>query len=277
MKKFNRIMILPLLAMPFVLGSCSDDDEWSAGNPANTEGINVYLPADNGQNVALSPTESTFTVEVARSSESGQLTVPLKVVNANGYDADGNALFSVPESVTFADGEKTKEVTVTCSDNMEMFKTYKIAISVAEEYTQPYADSEENLPRIELNIVKEDYKAFATGVYFSDFWGDDDGPYQEEATIEYSEIMKLYRFSNIISGQSFTFSVDEDNKITFGASKYSTGYVHPSYGDVFISPSEEADYPSYYDPDTKTFYFGWEYTVSAGSFGSYYEWFKVSE
>lgn len=76
-----------------------------------------------------------LTVEVARSSESGQLTVPLKVANANGYDADGNALFSVPESVTFADGEKTAEVTVTCSDNMEMFKTYNLAISVAEEYT----------------------------------------------------------------------------------------------------------------------------------------------
>lgn len=277
MKKFNRIMILPLLAMPFVLGSCSDDDDWSAGNPANTEGINVYLPADNGQKVALSPKENTFTVEVARSSESGQLTVPLKVANANGYDADGNALFSVPESVTFADGEKTTKVTVTCSDNMEMFKTYNLAISVAEEYTQPYTDSEENLPRIELNIVKEDYKAFATGVYSSDFWGDDSGPYQEEATIEYSEIKNLYRFSNILSGQSFTFSVDEDNKITFGASKYSTGYMDSSYGEVFISQSEEADYPSYYDPDTKTFYFGWEYTVSAGSFGSYYEWFKVSE
>lgn len=41
-------------------------------------------------------------------------------------------------------------------------------------------------------------------------------PYQEPATLEYSEMKKTYRFTNILLGQSFTFSVDEDNNIVFG-------------------------------------------------------------
>lgn len=275
---YSKLMTVTLLAAALALGSCSDDDDWSAGKPANAENINVYMPDDGSAAVAMSPDENSFTVTVARTSGSGELTVPLKTLNANGYDADGNSLFSVPESVTFADGETEKEITVTCSESMEMFKTYRLTLSVPEDYTMPYSDSDSNLPRREINVVKEDYKPFAAGTYYSDFWGDDDGtPYQETATLEYSEIKDMYRFSNIVTGQTFTFSVDEDNKIEFGDSKYNTGYAHPSYGDIYISPSEDEEYPSYYDPQTKTFYFGWEYTVSAGSFGDYYEWFTVAE
>ena len=278
MTKFSKLMIFPLLAAAFAFCSCSDDDDWSAGKQTNAEGINVYLPTSEGASMTLAPSDKSFTINVARSSASGELTVPLKTANANGYDKDGKSLFTVPESVTFANGEKEKTITVECSDNMEMFKTYRLTISVPEEYTLAYADSVENLPRKELNILQEDYKSFATGTYYSDLWADDDGtPYEESATLEYSEIKKMYRFSNVVTGETFTFSVDEDNKIVFGDSKYSTGYIHPSYGNIYISPSEDDEYTSYYDPDTKTFYFGWEYTVSAGSFGDYYEWFKVAE
>lgn len=278
MIRFSKLIIFPLLAAAFALGSCSDDDDWSAGKPANAEGVNVYMPASDGAAIVLAPEENSFTFTVERNSANGELTVPLTVSNSNGYDNGGNSLFSVPSAVTFADGEKEKTITVACSESMEMFKTYYITVSVPEEYTNPYSSSEESLPRKELNIVKEDYKAYATGTYYSDFWGDDDGtPYQEPATIEYSEIKNMYRFSNVVTGQTFTFTVNEDNTIEFGDAKYDTGYVHPSYGNIYISPSESEDYPSYYDPDTKTFYFGWEYTVSAGSFGDYYEWFAVAE
>lgn len=278
MKNISKTLILPLLAVAVVFCSCSDDDDWSAGKQTNAEGINVYLPATENTEIALSPTDNSFTVTVARSDASGELTVPLVTSNANGYDKDGNSLFSVPESVTFADGEKEKEITVSCSDVMDMFKTYRLTISVPEEYTKPYADSEENLPRTELNVIKEDYKAVASGKYYADFWADDDGtPYEEPATLEYSEIKKMYRVKNVIFGQTFTFSLADDNSIEFGDSKYATGYVHPSYGDIYISPSENDEYKSYYDPDTKSYYFGFEYTVSAGSFGDYYEWFTITE
>lgn len=279
MTRFSKLLVIgTLFTAAFCVASCSDDDNWSAGNQTNANGINVFFPPQDGASVTLAPTDNNFTVAVARSSANGELTVPLKASNANGYDADGNSLFNVPASVTFADGEKVKEVTVACSDKMEMFKTYKLTVSVPEEYSLLYADSVENIPRRELNIVKEDYKAFAKGTYYSDFWGDDNGtPYSEPAIIEYSEIKGMYRFTNIVFGQTFTFCIDKDNKIVFQDTKYNTGYIHPSYGDIFISPSEDDEYGSYYDPERKTFYFGWEYTVSAGSFGDYYEWFTVEE
>ncbi len=278
MIRFSKLMIFPLLAAAITLGSCSDDDDWSAGKPANEAGINVFMPDADGASIALSPTENSFTFTVERSSASGELTVPLKVANANGYDKDGNSLFTVPTSVTFADGEKEKTVEVVCSESMEMFKTYNITVSVPEEYTNPYSDSEESLPRKELNIIKEDFVQYATGTYNSEFFGDEDGnPYQEPAILEYSAIKNMYRFTNIVAGETFEFTVNEDNSIEFSDAKYNSGYASSSYGTVYISPSESDEYPSYYDPETKTFYFGWEYTVSAGSYGDYYEWFTVEE
>ena len=60
------------------------------------------------------------------------------------------------------------------------------------------------------------------------------------------------------------------------------GYVHDSYGDVFVSdvPSydEEStydEYPCFYDPATKTFTFNLVYYVSAGVFGVGPETFTV--
>lgn len=51
--------------------------------------------------------------------------------------------------------------------------------------------------------VKADLAGMATGNYYSEFWGDDDRtPYQEPATLEYSEMKKTYRFTNILLGQS---------------------------------------------------------------------------
>lgn len=58
-----------------------------------------------------------------------------------------------------------------------------------------------------------------------------------------------------------------------------TGYVHPSYGEVYVTDYNTATgstkYPSTYDPETGVFDFVVNYHCSAGSFGSDYETFTM--
>ena len=82
-------------------------------------------------------------------------------------------------------------------------------------------------------------------------------------------------------GAEFMFTWDGQSKVTVPAS--STGYVHPSYGTVYVSdfPTYNGnysydEYPCTYDAATQTFAFYVNYWVSAGTFGGDVETLKVN-
>ncbi len=86
-----------------------------------------------------------------------------------------------------------------------------------------------------------------------------------------------YKITNWFYGVDFTFTWD-GGSIVKVADQFS-GYVDATHGNVNVM--ELSDYagqemsPSYYDAETKTFYFGIIYYVSAGYFGNGYETFTV--
>lgn len=86
-----------------------------------------------------------------------------------------------------------------------------------------------------------------------------------------------YKIANWFYGVDFTFTWDGDSIVKV-ADQFS-GYVHANYGNVNVM--ELSDYagkemsPSYYDADTKTFYFGVIYYVDGGYFGMGYETFTI--
>lgn len=86
-----------------------------------------------------------------------------------------------------------------------------------------------------------------------------------------------YKITNWFYGVDFTFTWDGDSIVKV-ADQFS-GYVHTQHGNVNVM--ELSDYegeeiaPSYYDAETKTFYFGVVYYVAAGYFGKGYETFTL--
>lgn len=86
-----------------------------------------------------------------------------------------------------------------------------------------------------------------------------------------------YKIANWFYGVDFTFTWDGDSIVKV-ADQFS-GYVHAQHGNVNVM--ELSDYegeeiaPSYYDAETKTFYFGVVYYVAAGYFGKGYETFTL--
>ena len=88
-----------------------------------------------------------------------------------------------------------------------------------------------------------------------------------------------YVIENWFYGVDFTFTWDGGTNVKV-LNQY-TGYNHSTYGEMYVM--ELSDYagqtmsPSYFDPETGTFYFGVIYYVEAGNFGYGYETFTLDE
>lgn len=269
MKLLNTLFLAGALCVSAGFVSCSDDD-YTPGNVTNSEGLNVSF--ENVAKIALSPEENSFKVTLTRNNTNGDLTVPIKSVTVT----DG--VFTVPTEATFKSGEATTEITVNVSDNVDMFKNYKLSLSLPEEYSTPYDSTSVangKAPRAELNVIKEDYEPYATGTVTSNFNADDDGnPAVEEGkTIEYSKIKNMYRIKSFWGDGTgdLTFTWDGKDNVATAESAVPTGFSVGSYGEATANFKKAS-----YDEATKTFDFDFEFTVTAGSFGEYDELFTIT-
>jgi len=280
MKLLNKYIFMSFVAS-LAFAACSDDYNYSVGKPA-AGGEEVYFSEDvqDNSNVVMALTDNVIKVTVVRNNSNGSVTAPITSYASN------EGVFTVPSTVTFASGEKEATIEITTSEAMKPFVTYSLSLIVGEEYTNPY--KENNLfPRADLSILKEDYVVVYNGTYSSGFFGE-----EWENVIEYSELNDLYRIKNskeiedydedgeLIGTQlctlSFTFTWDkETNVLELSDDAYSTGYEYDPYGLVTANYDPEGDF--IYDPETNTFVFGFEWTVSAGSFGVAEDSFIVAE
>ena len=262
--KINKIFLMAGVAMmSFLATSCSNDDDYAPGAPTNSQGLNVYL--DTEENVALPLDGNTFDVRFVRNNTSGELTIPV-----NFSTPTPEIFTSVPSSVTFPSGAEEAIITITCKSDIEVFHTYRATITIDEQYTTQYADDETNCPKAELNVVKEDFKPFKTGTYYSQFFETE----EPGTVLEYSEMKNMYRFQHVAADQTYTFVVDDENNIHVNEAKIETAYVHPTYGLITANRTNKPSLIEVEDGVT-TYYINFEYTVSAGSFGAYYDYFVV--
>ena len=262
--KISKIFLMAgLTMMSFMATSCGSNDDWAPGDPSLVGGQNVYL--NTAENIELPMDGNTFEVTFARTTTSGELTVPVY------FSTPTPEVFTdVPKTVTFASGADKATITITCKSDMEVLRTYRATITIDQQYTQAYIDNETNCPKAELKVIKVDYKPFKNGTYYSEFFGT-----EEPAVLEYSEIKKLYRFKHVAADQTFNFTVDADNNIKVVEAKIPTSYVHATYGAVTANRTNKPSFIEVEDGVT-TYYFNFEYTVDAGSFGDAYDYFVVN-
>lgn len=266
--------MLSLVAGALTFTSCSDNDDYTIGTQTNETGLNVGF--EDANELTIPSDGNTVTIKVSRNKDTGDLSVPLNYYNTNAFDKEGNPIFSGPSSVEFKSGELEKEITLKASNAIEMYKDYKLLITIPEEYTTQYSSDAAVCPRANLTIVWEDYKPYAKGHYTSEFFGDDDAAYEEDATLEYSEILDTYRLKNLAGSFTFAFSLDKDNKVKYTDDQFATGLNYDKYM-IYASPSANEEYPTTYDATTQTFNFGFEFIVKIGSFGDYYDTFQITE
>ena len=264
--KINKYFLMAGLAvLSIVATSCSkDDDKYTPGKEAGSN--NVVFINEANQVLALSDTQ--FTIELQRTNTSGELTVPLEVLNC------ANVL-SCPTSATFASGAATATVTVNVSSDAEAFKEYALSLRIPEDYTNPYIQ-QAGTPMLNITVLKEDYKPWGVLDYHHDFFND----WNFDVEVEYSQYMDLYRMDIYKPGYRFWFKMDDAGKITIcdnTGAKYTgatpVGFTYGSYG--MVSATWVSTSFTGYDPDEDAYFIPFKWTVSAGSFGTNYDWFTI--
>lgn len=239
--------------MGLLLTACKDDEIVREPSPAaNPNSTNVFFSDKNNVTPVLSKDSTSFEVIIDREKDSQAQTVNLTVESA--YDDN---VFQVPTSVSFAAGEASKVVKIPVQ--MELMKKYHIAIIIDGDQTKPYT-TQTVYPRIDLNVLKEDYALFSEGTFTSSMF-----KASWPQNMQYSPSLKAYRFKDLIEvGYDYVFTVAEDGTITqIPKTAIQTGYMHPSYGMMSV----QAQDGSKFDAATNTYLFMLKYTVSAGSFG----------
>ena len=272
-----------LVSLALVLGftACNKNDyEYEPGKEAATDNLALYF--DDEENLTLALADNEVEITLNRVDTEGELSVPLIVNSAPDF-------VTVPGRATFAAGEDKTTIKLTIGEGMEAFTKYLIQISIPEEYTQPY-DVDSGSPVYSFTITKEDFATVAKGVFTSTVaWKS-----SWENDLEFSNFLNLYRFPDLIASgthiyfhfdmdaegnQEFYFTDASGNHIT----KFSTGYIHPSYGEMTATVNEGYDmgYDEFVDEETgqpvNEFYWVWKITVSAGSFGENYQTYDVTE
>ena len=121
------------LAIATTLHSCSDDDDYSPGEQETT--AQVYFSSEAASSYDLSSDETFFEVSILRAVTDDAITVPL---TSSGTDG----LFTVPSSVSFAQGESEASIEIIYDpDELEYDNYTEITITIDESYTTAYGIS----------------------------------------------------------------------------------------------------------------------------------------
>ena len=267
--KALKYICLSLVAL--VVVSCHDR-EYVEPEYSSTK---VYFSEDNESSKVIGLTEDTVYVTLVRSGNTANaLQVPVKLGGTQG-------IFSGASTVTFKENEAEAEYAIAISKEMEPFTNYKVQVTVDEAYTAPYTYEDGDLvPMIDFTILREDYVPFAEGVYVTEFF-----EASWEDVFEYSPMLDQYRFSEWIAGYPLTFKWDRStetnpDQVLVMSDKYTTGYSHPTYGMVSaVTTDKDSEFlflKGGYTDGSDVFYFGFKWTVSAGSFGISPDYFIVN-
>lgn len=273
--KTNKVTLLTAFFAVLLFAACTEDIVREPSPIANPASTNVYFSVTNKTSPVLALEQNELYVSVIREKSTAAQEVALIIENLYGDT------ISIPSKVSFKAGEDSVALKITVKD-MKLMKKYKIAISVDPQQSNPYV-AQPVYPRIDLNILKEDFAPFADGTYSSEFFED-----EWDQLLEYSPATKIYRMKDCwMPGYNVTFKWDEAAKpgeVTIVGTTTSakdfifipTGYVHSTYGMV------SAYYPTanknYYDSASKTFTFpiGW-YIPDGRTFGDYADKYVITK
>lgn len=120
-----------LAAAAFSLTACESDDDYTPGEPTAANSVGAYFNSSNSSTIILTPEESSFTLTVSRTKTADAVTVPLVVEKVD------TAAIEIPTSVSFAAGEATQDITVSCK-GLTAKKQYGFTVKIGEEAADHY-------------------------------------------------------------------------------------------------------------------------------------------
>lgn len=264
--------------LSLVLSACSSDEyDW-----ATVSGNQVYFSNETPESFEISTKSTTFEVPIYRVKTDEAITVPVTATLQDG------SIFTVPSSVSFAQGEKEAKIAISYDPSKVTYGTYEdITLSIADStYTTAYGYGSLTFKAgaTEWGDWKSYNSAGTCTFTYSLFWNGDDTGLEFQVRDNVIETNKhQFKIKNCMYGIELILDYDSETGVVSCPAQF-TGYTHSSYGDVYV-----ADYNYYMetvrgkDPSSFNHVYGSfdeengyidiavSYYVSAGSFGSGYE------
>jgi hypothetical protein len=152
----TKHIILPIILGGMLAITSCDDDINREPSPEVLEGCQgAFFPSTNASSVELEPSEPTeITLTISRTATDAA-TIPIKVdIN------DGN-IFIIPESVSFASGETSKDIKVTFP-NANEGTTYNLKLKVeGDQFVNTYAST---VPWVQTSVTRIKWTDVEPGV-----------------------------------------------------------------------------------------------------------------
>ena len=158
-------MMMLTAALAFTV--CSDDDNFSAGEPEKAGTQSAFFNTPTYMNaVEVEPGSEAFQVEVSRWNTANAASVGIVKV-------DGDDVFDFPSTVDFAAGEATATITVT-APRADAGVNYSLVLGIADADRSIYGQGFREVA-FDFSIMK--WESIGTGYFIdgciSTFWGVD--------------------------------------------------------------------------------------------------------
>lgn len=244
-------------AMAFTMTSCSSDYDYKPGTAVADDCPAVYFSNNNESLIEVKSDDASksVTLEVDRVNTNGSLTVPIVVESKTDN-------ITVPESVTFADGEASTELVVTYS---EFTVGTKFTVSVPDEYVNPYIilDGSSTFSASLAQVNKVCDVKYATDCRFSGVTGSAIYNYSGENRFIFSNFLGSgidlkFRVDTGVSGATF----DMNDLTTLSGDIIPLNYYYKDdYGFHFVETGTQEDYVTWTpegssEPVTSFYYYG---------------------
>ena len=128
--RYAKIAIAALVTV--AMSACTSDYEYDT--PEALKGAQVYFSNTLPSKIEVNKESGNFDVTLSRQNTEGELTVPLM------FTADEGNIYTVPSTVTFADGEATANIHVTFNPDELVYGNYvggTISFD-ADNFSTPY-------------------------------------------------------------------------------------------------------------------------------------------
>ena len=124
MKKYIYSLVIATLALVGFTACSSDDNDYQK---ASVSGEQVYFSNETATTVNVTKDATSFSIPVLRVNTAGALNVALTVTDESG-------LFTIPSSISFADGESKATLTIGYDPTKLEYDDYKtISLAIADE------------------------------------------------------------------------------------------------------------------------------------------------
>jgi hypothetical protein len=253
----KKIIYITLAIMALMLTSACQHEGTIYDMPANS--ALVSFPSDAAIFEMLASDGNKITVDLWRGNTNGAASIAIEI------DDKTDGVFKPSKNTfDFADGQGVASIDFTYPDiNAFGGETYKLVLKIADENQVSPSGIDEMTISASRKLTP---KYVGTGIYYSDWYEEEweQDLYSTEEAPDFFILPDCW-----VKGTDFTFTV-QNHKPIWPASFFS-GYVHSSYGNVYIYTGESyIENGVIYLPVTG-------YRVSAGSFGSGMEYFVLPE